>query len=167
MKVYLSISWGAFQRAHHIFIQNCVEAKLLEPQHWNFAWINGRLCALRQNQSGFLNMNTLGTIKVLLVPVAFESRVEGVWKKGVCGPRDDEPIMGRESARSSHKRCLVHTCGYGSTMRREKHNVHSDQVIHVFWGLSYSSFYSFKFHRFQYSGIWLSQMWWYLDICRL
>ena len=75
MKVYLSISWGAFQRAHHIFIQNCVEAKLLEPQHWNFAWINGRLCALRQNQSGFLNMNTLGTIKVLLVPVAFESRV--------------------------------------------------------------------------------------------
>ena len=77
MKVYLSISWGAFQRAHHIFIQNCVEAKLLEPQHWNFAWINGRLCALRQNQSGFLNMNTLGTIKVLLVPVAFENRVIG------------------------------------------------------------------------------------------
>ena len=41
-------------------------------------------------------------------------------EKGVCGPRDDAPIMGRESARSSHKRCLVHTCGYGSTMRREE-----------------------------------------------
>ena len=39
--------------------------------------------------------------------------------KGVCGPRDDAPIMGRESARSSHKRCLVHTCGYGSTMRSD------------------------------------------------
>ena len=40
-------------------------------------------------------------------------------EKGVCGPRDDAPIMGRESARSSHKRCLVHTCGYGSTMRSD------------------------------------------------
>ena len=35
--------------------------------------------SLRQNQSGFLNMNTLGTIKVLLVPVAFESRVNMVF----------------------------------------------------------------------------------------
>ena len=30
-----------------------------------------------------------------------------------------ETVMGRESARSSHKRCLVHTCGYGSTMRSD------------------------------------------------
>ena len=80
MDVYLSISLGAFHGAHYIFTQICVEAKLLEPLHWNFAWTNGRLCAFRQNQSGFLNMNTLGTVKVLLVTVAFESRVVGYIK---------------------------------------------------------------------------------------
>ena len=76
MDVYLSISLGAFHGAHYIFTQICVEAKLLEPLHWNFAWTNGRLCAFRQNQSEFLKMNTLGTMKVLLVSVAFDFRVE-------------------------------------------------------------------------------------------
>ena len=45
MEVYLSISSGAFHGVHHIFIQNCVEAKPLEPLHWNCAWTNGSLCA--------------------------------------------------------------------------------------------------------------------------
>ena len=42
----------------HNFIQNYVEAQPLEPVLWNFAWINGRLCAFRQNQSEILKMNT-------------------------------------------------------------------------------------------------------------
>ena len=55
--------------------QNFMEAELLDPVLWNFAWINGRLYAFRWNQSEFLKMNTLGTIKVLLVSLAFEHRV--------------------------------------------------------------------------------------------
>ena len=68
--------WGASHGAYYIFTQNYVEAKLLELLLWNFAWINGRSCAFRQNQSGYPNVNTFGTIKVLLVAVAFESRVK-------------------------------------------------------------------------------------------
>ena len=55
--------------------QNYVEAKPQEPLLWNFAWINGRLFAFRQKKSRYPNVITLGTIKVLLVPVAFENRV--------------------------------------------------------------------------------------------
>ena len=77
MGVVQSNFWGASHGAYYIFTQNYVEAKLLEPLLWNFAWINGRSCAFRQNQSGCPNVNTLGTIKVLLVAVAFENRVSG------------------------------------------------------------------------------------------
>ena len=52
-----------------------VETKPLEAVLWDFAWTNGRLCAFRQNQSRFFNMDTLSMIKVSLVPVAFENRV--------------------------------------------------------------------------------------------
>ena len=76
MGVVQSNFWGASHGAYYIFTQNYVEAKLLEPLLWNFAWINGRSCAFRQNQSGYPNVNTLGTIKVLLVAVAFENRVK-------------------------------------------------------------------------------------------
>ena len=55
--------------------QNFMEAELLDPVLWNFAWINGRLYAFRWNQSEFPKINTLGTIKVLLVSLAFEHRV--------------------------------------------------------------------------------------------
>ena len=58
-----------------INFQNIVEAELLDPVLWNFAWINGRLYAFRWNQSEFLKMNILGTTKVLLVSLAFEHRV--------------------------------------------------------------------------------------------
>ena len=74
-----SVSFSIFKksshRVFHIFIQNYVEAKPLEPVLWNFAWRNGRLCAFRQIQSEFPKTNTLGAIKVLLVTLAFESRV--------------------------------------------------------------------------------------------
>ena len=75
MGVIQSNFWEASYGAYYIFTQNYVEAKLLEPLLWNFAWVNGRSCAFRQNQSGYPNVNTLGTIKVLLVAVAFEIRV--------------------------------------------------------------------------------------------
>ena len=55
--------------------QKHVDDKPLDPSWWNFAWKNGRLCAFRQNQPDFLKMNTLCTIKFLLVTLAFESRV--------------------------------------------------------------------------------------------
>ena len=75
-----SVSFSIFKksshRVFHIFIQNYVEAKPLEPVLWNFAWRNGRLCAFRQIQSEFPKTNTLGAIKVLLVTLAFESRVD-------------------------------------------------------------------------------------------
>ena len=61
MGVIQSNFWGASYGAYYIFTQNYVEAKLLEPLLWNFAWVNGRSCAFRQNQSGYPNVNTLGT----------------------------------------------------------------------------------------------------------
>ena len=61
--------------ANFIKLQNCLGAKLLKPLLQNCVWTNGRLCAFEQDQSGFLKMNTLSTIKVLLVTVAFENRV--------------------------------------------------------------------------------------------
>ena len=68
---------------NHIFSQNYVEALLLEPVLWNFVWIDGRLCAFRQSQSEFFNTNTFGVIKVLLVSLAFEHRVNTILEKSL------------------------------------------------------------------------------------
>ena len=62
MGVIQSNFWGASYGAYYIFTQKYVEAKLLEPLQWNFAWVNGRSCGFRQNQSGYPNVNALGTI---------------------------------------------------------------------------------------------------------
>ena len=48
-------------------------------------------------------------------------------EKGVCGPRDDAPIMGRESARSSHKRCLARE----GTMFIQIESFMSFEVYHI------------------------------------
>ena len=61
--------------SNFIKFQKNVDDKLLDPAWWNFAWNNGKLCAFRQNQLHFLNISTLGAIKVLLVTVDIESRV--------------------------------------------------------------------------------------------
>ena len=68
---FLGIISGNFMN-----FQNFMEAELLDLVLWNFLWINGRLYAFRWNQSEFFKMNTIGTLKVLLVSLAFEHRVE-------------------------------------------------------------------------------------------
>ena len=57
--------------------QNQVEARLLEPLLQNLA------CAFRQNKSRFLDMDTLRTMKVLLVTDAFET-FASVIKEFLC-----------------------------------------------------------------------------------
>ena len=54
---------------------NHVETKPLEPVLWNFAWINGRLCAFRWYKAEFLNIDTLSVIKISFVTVVFDERV--------------------------------------------------------------------------------------------
>ena len=54
---------------------NHVETKPLEPVLWNFAWINGRLCAFRWYKAEFLNIDTLSVIKISFVTVVFDDRV--------------------------------------------------------------------------------------------
>ena len=56
-----------------------MDDKPLDPAWRNFAWKNGKLCAFRQKQPDFLKINTLDAIKVLLVTLDIESRVDNLW----------------------------------------------------------------------------------------
>ena len=77
MQISVNMPFLSKTSSNFTIFQNYVEAKPQEPLPWNFAWTNSRLFAFRQKKSRYPNVITLGTIKVLLVPVAFENRVIG------------------------------------------------------------------------------------------
>ena len=52
-----------------------IAAKPFEPEFWNFAWKNGRSCAIRRYKAEFFNMNISGAIKVSFVTVVIDGRV--------------------------------------------------------------------------------------------
>ena len=75
MKLSLKMQFFSKILPNFLKFQKDIKTKPFDAVLWNFVWTNGRLYALGLNQSGFSKMDTLSTIKVLLVSVAFESRV--------------------------------------------------------------------------------------------